>query len=153
MAFGPLGRVVAQVVIAGVAVLARAIPAAYGAALQNARKSGADKAAEEAARKGASFLGKARISKDEALMVLNLSEGEATAEAIQKQYDRYFEANKVEKGGSFYLQSKIYRAKELLDEYVKEKNAEQMKEGRKEEDGSGQEAGRGQDEQEQKSDK
>lgn len=123
MAFGPLGRVVAQVVIAGVAVLARAIPAAYGAALQNARKSGVDKAAE----KGASFLGKARISKDEALMVLNLSEGEATAEAIQKQYDRYFEANKVEKGGSFYLQSKIYRAKELLDEYVKEKNAEIMK--------------------------
>ena len=127
MAFGPLGRVVAQVVIAGIAVLARAIPAAYGAALQNARKSGADKAAEEGLRKGASFLGKARISKDEALMVLNLSEGEATAEAIQKQYDRYFEANKVEKGGSFYLQSKVYRAKELLDEYVKEKNAETMK--------------------------
>jgi import inner membrane translocase subunit TIM16 len=129
MAFGPLGRVVAQVVIAGVAVLARAIPAAYGAALANARKSGADKAAEEAARKGASFLGKARISKDEALQILNLSEGEATAEAVQKQYERYFEANKVEKGGSFYLQSKIYRAKELLDEYVKEKNAEMMKEG------------------------
>lgn len=127
MAFGPLGRVIAQVVIAGVAVLARAIPAAYEAALSNARKSGADKAAEEAARKGASFLGKARISKDEALMVLNLTEGEATVEAIQRQYDRYFEANKVEKGGSFYLQSKIYRAKELLDEYVKEKNAEMMK--------------------------
>mmetsp|Transcript_3647 Transcript_3647/g.6085 ORF Transcript_3647/g.6085 Transcript_3647/m.6085 type:complete len:146 (-) Transcript_3647:786-1223(-) len=131
MAFGPLGRVVAQVVIAGVAVLARAIPAAYGAALANARKSGADKAAEEAARKGASFLGKARISKDEALHVLNLTEGEATAEAIQKQYDRYFEANKVEKGGSFYLQSKVYRAKELLDEYVKEKNAEMMNGGKK----------------------
>mmetsp|Transcript_24931 Transcript_24931/g.39153 ORF Transcript_24931/g.39153 Transcript_24931/m.39153 type:complete len:138 (+) Transcript_24931:81-494(+) len=129
MAFGPLGRVVAQVVLAGVAVLARAIPAAYGAALANARKSGADKAAEEAARKGASFLSKARISRDEALNVLNLSEGEATAEAIQRQYDRYFEANKVEKGGSFYLQSKIYRAKELLDDYVKEKNAEMMKEG------------------------
>ncbi|KAL7438129.1 hypothetical protein ACHAXM_006067 [Skeletonema potamos] len=129
MAFGPLGRVIAQVVIAGVAVLARAIPAAYGAALANARKSGADKAAEEAARKGASFLGKARISKDEALQILNLSEGEATAEAVQKQYERYFEANKVENGGSFYLQSKIFRAKELLDEYVKEKNAEMMKEG------------------------
>ncbi|KAL7528014.1 hypothetical protein ACHAWF_002402 [Thalassiosira exigua] len=131
MAFGPLGRVVAQVVIAGVAILARALPAAYAAALQNARKSGADKAAEEAAQKGASFLGKARMSKDEALMLLNLSDGEATAEAVQRQYERYFEANKVEKGGSFYLQSKVYRAKELLDEYVKEKNAEQTKEGRK----------------------
>ena len=131
MALGPLGKILAQGVVAGIAILARALPAAYAAALQNARKSGADKAATEAAKKGASFLGKARITKDEALMVLNLTEnGTAplTAEAIQKQYDRYFEANKVEKGGSFYLQSKIYRAKELLDEYVKEKNAEQMKE-------------------------
>mmetsp|Transcript_5241 Transcript_5241/g.8239 ORF Transcript_5241/g.8239 Transcript_5241/m.8239 type:complete len:142 (+) Transcript_5241:148-573(+) len=126
MAIGPLGRIIAQGVLAGVAVLARALPAAYAAALQNARKSGADKAAGEAARKGASFLGKARMAKDEALMILNVTEQEATAEAIQKQYERYFEANKVEKGGSFYLQSKIYRAKELLDDYVKEKNAEQM---------------------------
>ena len=131
MALGPLGKILAQGVVAGIAILARALPAAYAAALQNARKSGADKAASEAAKKGASFLGKARITKDEALMVLNLTENETaplTAEAIQKQYDRYFEANKVEKGGSFYLQSKIYRAKELLDEYVKEKNAEKIKE-------------------------
>lgn len=128
MALGPIARILAQGVVAGIAVLARALPAAYAAALQNARKSGADKAAEEAARKGASFLSKARMSKDEALMVLNLSEGEATVEAVQKQYERYFEANKVEKGGSFYLQSKVYRAKELLDDYVKEKNAEKTRE-------------------------
>ena len=141
MAIGPLGRIIAQGVLAGVAVLARALPAAYAAALQNARKSGADKAAGEAARKGASFLGKARMAKDEALLILNVTEQEATAEAIQKQYERYFEANKVEKGGSFYLQSKIYRAKELLDEYVKEKNADQT------------ENGKAQDQQQEKSDK
>ena len=41
-----------------------------------------------------------------------------------KQYDKYFQANAVEKGGSFYLQSKIYRAKEMLDEYIKEKEME-----------------------------
>ena len=28
----------------------------------------------------------------------------------------------MEKGGSFYLQSKVYRAKEMLDEYIKEQN-------------------------------
>ena len=135
MALGPLGRIIAQVVVPAIAILARALPAAYAAALQNARKSGADKAAEEAARKGASFLGKSRMAKDEALMVLNLTEKEASAEAIQKQYERYFEANKVEKGGSFYLQSKVYRAKELLDDFVKEKNAENMEMGRKAEQG------------------
>jgi len=137
MALGPLGRIVVQGVLAGVAVLARALPAAYSAALQNARKSGADKAANEAARKGASFLSKARMETDEALMILNLEEREATAEAILKQYERYFEVNKVENGGSFYLQSKIYRAKELLDEYVKEKNAEQMKDGVEQNDQAG----------------
>jgi len=129
MALGPLGRIIAQGVVAGIAVLARALPAAYAAALQNARKTGADKAANEAARKGASFLGKSRMAKDEALMVMNLTEQEATVEAIQLQYDRYFTANAVENGGSFYVQSKVYRAKELLDDYVKEKNAEQMKNG------------------------
>jgi len=154
MALGPLGRIIAQGVVAGIAVLARALPAAYAQALQNAKKTGADKAAHEAAKKGASFLGKARIQKDEALMVLNLTEKEATAEAVQTQYDRYFAANAVEKGGSFYLQSKIYRAKELLDEYVKEKNAEQMKEEGKSQSSGGQSSGgEGQENQEPKSDK
>ena len=68
------------------------------------------------------------MSKDEALMVLNMSEKEATAEMIQRQYALYFEANKVEKGGSFYVQSKIYRAKELLDDYLKEKQRAENKE-------------------------
>ena len=137
MALGPLGKVIAQGILLGVSILARALPAAYASALANARKTGAEKAAEEAARKGASFLGKARMSRDEALQVLNLSEGEATVEAVQKQYDRYFEANKVENGGSFYLQSKVYRAKELLDEYVAEKNKEQQDAWRKEQEKAG----------------
>ena len=34
-------------------------------------------------------------------------------------------ANDVSKGGSFYLQSKVYRAKELLDEYAAEKKMEE----------------------------
>ena len=41
-----------------------------------------------------------------------------------QQYDKYMAANDVSKGGSFYLQSKVYRAKELLDEYVAEKKME-----------------------------
>lgn len=43
-----------------------------------------------------------------------------------QQFDKYFAANAIEKGGSFYLQSKIYRAKELLDEYEEEKAAEEQ---------------------------
>lgn len=41
-----------------------------------------------------------------------------------QQYDKYFAANDPEKGGSFYLQSKVYRAKEALDEIYMERQAE-----------------------------
>lgn len=44
---------------------------------------------------------------------------------VLQQYDRYFAANSVEKGGSFYLQSKVVRAKEMLDDYIKEKKLEE----------------------------
>lgn len=130
MALGPLGRIIAQSVVAGIAIIARTLPAAYAAALENARKSGTANeasASNDPLTKGASFLGKARMSKDEAYMVLNLSEEDVSKDAtsIQRQYDRYFAANSVENGGSFYVQSKVYRAKELLDEYVNEKKMQE----------------------------
>mmetsp|Transcript_38942 Transcript_38942/g.47455 ORF Transcript_38942/g.47455 Transcript_38942/m.47455 type:complete len:126 (-) Transcript_38942:334-711(-) len=122
MALGPIGRIIAQGVILGVSILARTIPAAYAQALAKARKDGVKEASEIVKRGG--------MRKTEALEILNLSETEATAEAIQKQYDRYFQANAVENGGSFYLQSKIYRAKELLDEYIEEKRKEETEEAK-----------------------
>jgi len=68
----------AQLVVPVVAVLARALPAAYAQALQNARKAGVDHG--EAAR---SML-RRTMSRSEALQILNLTEESATAEAIQK---------------------------------------------------------------------
>ena len=77
---GPLARLFAQLVVPVVAVLARAIPAAYSQALQNARKSGMD---ANTAAQATNFLRKT-MTKEEALQVLNLAEKEATAEAIVK---------------------------------------------------------------------
>eukprot|EP00536_Pseudo-nitzschia_multiseries_P006010 jgi/Psemu1/192121/e_gw1.123.73.1 len=120
MAIGPFARILAQVIVPVVAVLARAIPAAYGQALSNARKAGVD--AQEAA---APVFGKT-ISRSEALMVLNLTEEQVQAdpEVVRQQFEKYFEANDVSKGGSFYLQSKIYRAHELLAEFQKDQQQE-----------------------------
>lgn len=80
MAVGPFARLLAQIVVPVVAVLARALPAAYAQALQNARRAGVD-----AAEASAPVFGK-RISRAEALQVLNLTENEVAAnpEAIQK---------------------------------------------------------------------
>jgi len=125
MAVGPFARILAQVVVPIVAVLARAIPAAYGQALNNARKAGVD--ATEAA---APVFGK-RITRSEALQVLNITEQEVKADPkiVQKQFERYFAANDVKKNGSFYLQSKIYRAHELLMEFQAEKHKQDVNGG------------------------
>jgi len=120
MALGPMAKVIAQAAVMGISILARAIPAAYGAALQNARKGGV-----EAAKSSEGVFTKKRMKLDEALMILNLEQSGVTPEAVQQQYDKYFETNAVEKGGSFYLQSKIYRAKEQLDIFIKEKRQEE----------------------------
>lgn len=77
---GPLVRLLAQIVIPVVAVLARALPAAYAQALQNAKKAGVD-----AAPAAGSMLRKT-VSRSEALQILNLTEKQAVAspEVIQK---------------------------------------------------------------------
>lgn len=74
-----------------------------------------------------------KLSKSEALQILNLTEAEATAETVKKQFEKYFNDNAVEKGGSFYIQSKVYRAKELMDDYLKEKESESQENIKKEE--------------------
>ena len=62
------------------------------------------------------------MSRDEALKILNLDETVAAdkagdrstdldSETIMKRFDTLIEKNQPEKGGSFYLQSKIYFAK------------------------------------------
>jgi mitochondrial import inner membrane translocase subunit TIM16 len=123
MAVGPIARLLAQVIVPVIAIVARALPAAYAQALQNAKKNGT---AAATAASESSLLRKA-ISRSEALQILNLTESEATAEAVQRQYEKYMAANAVKPGtgGSFYLQSKVYRANELLSDFTKQQQHQQ----------------------------
>lgn len=55
---------------------------------------------------------------DEACKILNVKPpagGQASVEEVMDRYKRLFDANNPEKGGSFYLQSKIVRAKERFE--------------------------------------
>eukprot|EP01080_Neovahlkampfia_damariscottae_P006920 gene6920-11083_t len=56
------------------------------------------------------------MTKEEAILILGLNEEkQPTKEFILEKYNRLFKVNDPEKGGSFYIQSKVYRAKEFLD--------------------------------------
>lgn len=54
---------------------------------------------------------------EEAQQILNIDK--LNPEEIQKNFDHLFEVNDKSKSGSFYLQSKVYRAKERIDEELK----------------------------------
>lgn len=53
------------------------------------------------------------ITLEEAQQILNVSK--LDPEEVQKQYEHLFNMNDKAKGGSFYLQSKVFRAKERID--------------------------------------
>lgn len=53
---------------------------------------------------------------DEAMKILNVDE--LDQEKIEKNYKHLFEVNDRKNGGSFYIQSKVYRAKERLDQEI-----------------------------------
>lgn len=82
-----------------------------GAAAQKASK-GAQEGAKRAASN--SVMG---LSLEEAKQILNVQD--LNSELITKNYDHLFKINEKKAGGSFYLQSKVYRAKERLDEELK----------------------------------
>ena len=77
MAIGPIARALAQVAVLGISVLARALPAAYAQALQNARKNGVQGASSAVARTNG-------MKKAEALEILNITEKEYTVEKVKE---------------------------------------------------------------------
>lgn len=54
---------------------------------------------------------------EEAQQILNVEK--IDPEEALKSYEHLFAVNDKSKGGSFYLQSKVFRAKERIDEEVK----------------------------------
>ncbi|KAG9399138.1 mitochondrial import inner membrane translocase subunit TIM16 [Aphanomyces cochlioides] len=120
---GQIARLIANIVIAGAGVVSKAFVQAYQQAVINAKNG-------HTVQQAASVTLKNKMQKDQALEVLNL-QGAPTIAEIEKQFERYFKANEPSKdgGGSYYLQSKIYRAKEaLLKDHPELKTEEKPKE-------------------------
>lgn len=105
-------RIIAQLLVAGATTVARAASQAWAQALQNAHKTGV---AQEAA-KTASKVAKG-ISAQEARQILHV-DPQASWVDVTKRYKHMMEVNK--KYGSFYLESKVYRAWESLDQVYTE---------------------------------
>lgn len=107
-----------QVFVTGARVFGRAFAEAYrhAAASQKYQAAGG-------AGTSANTMSSSGLTLDEACKILNVGPpkgGQANMEAITERFKRLFDLNDPKKGGSFYLQSKILRARERIELEVKE---------------------------------
>ncbi|KEZ42196.1 hypothetical protein SAPIO_CDS6269 [Scedosporium apiospermum] len=112
-------RLITQVVIVGSRIVGRSFLAAYRQAEASSKYARAQaRLNPDAAASGSRGGLGAGMTLEEACKILNVKpprSGEANVQEIADRYKRLFDANDPKKGGSFYLQSKIVRAKERLD--------------------------------------
>ncbi|XP_015246707.1 PREDICTED: coronin-7-like isoform X2 [Cyprinodon variegatus] len=113
-------KYLAQIVVMGVQVVGRA----FARALQQeyAASQAAARARGRTGQQSAAASSISGMSLQEAQQILNLST--LSPEEIQKNYEHLFKVNEKSVGGSFYLQSKVVRAKERLDEELNIQNQE-----------------------------
>ncbi|XP_020387419.1 mitochondrial import inner membrane translocase subunit tim16 [Rhincodon typus] len=119
-----MARYLVQIIIVGAQVVGRAFARAVR------QEMAASKAAAEARGQAGRHPAATNIngmSLQEARQILNVTK--LNTKEIQQNYEHLFKVNDKSVGGSFYLQSKVVRAKERLDEELK---IEEMDQARKE---------------------
>ncbi len=109
-------KLITQVALMGGRIVFNAFRDAYKAAAANAAKNVEAQQSQDANTR---LTG---MSVSEAKLILNLDDGPVTKEDILKvfhfliqKYEQLFDMNDPAQGGSFYLQSKVFRAKERLE--------------------------------------
>ena len=109
-------KFIAQIIIIGGQIIGKAFLQAFKQEFQ----AGAVKAARSSAEgaKQAMDSNIAGMTVEEAKMILNTPD--LSPEKIESTYKYLFEINDKNAGGSFYLQSKVFRAKERLDLELKQ---------------------------------
>lgn len=117
-----MAKYLIQIIVMGTQVVgkafARALRQEIAASREAARRAGGGRQGAQHAAANT----RTGLTLDEALRILNAERTDQT-ELIERNYKYLMEANDRTKGGSFYLQSKIVRAKERIDEELRNQQA------------------------------
>jgi mitochondrial import inner membrane translocase subunit TIM16 len=113
-------RILTQIVITGSRILGRAFTEAYKQAQASSKYAVAAAKDNPQALHNLSSSG---LTLDEACKILNVKPpqgGKANMENVYERFKRLYDLNEPKQGGSFYLQSKILRARERIELEVRE---------------------------------
>lgn len=127
-----MAKYLIQIIIVGSQVIGKAFVRALrqeiAASQEAAKRAGSG---EKGARHIVANV-KSGMTLDEAFRILNVERLE-DSEAIEQNFKYLMEANSKAKGGSFYLQSKIVRAKERIDDEIKNRTEHSKDDSKSEE--------------------
>jgi import inner membrane translocase subunit TIM16 len=127
-------RIITQVVITGTRVLGRAFAEAYKQASASSQYAKHQAKTNPGA---ANTFASNGLTLEEACKILNVKppiKGETNMEDVLERFKKLFDVNDPQKGGSFYLQSKVLRARERIESEVRQaeevaSRADELKEG------------------------
>ncbi|QSL64647.1 hypothetical protein MERGE_001949 [Pneumocystis wakefieldiae] len=110
-------NLIAQIIIVGTQILGRAFVQAYKQAALNAalrhEKNNSSMSSEGSGSMG-NLSDKMGITTNEACQILNIKKMPIELSDVIKRYEYLYKTNDPKNGGSLYLQSKIFWAKERL---------------------------------------
>ena len=109
-------RIITQVVFSGARIIGRAVSESYRQAAASQKYAAANQKSG-----GGSAFASSNITMEEACKILNVGPskmGQIDLEFVTERFKRLFDLNDPKKGGSFYLQSKILRARERIEREV-----------------------------------
>ncbi|XP_075880373.1 mitochondrial import inner membrane translocase subunit tim16 [Nelusetta ayraudi] len=120
-----MAKYLAQIIVMGAQVVGRAF--ARAVRQEYVASQAAAQARGQSSQQSAAASSITGMSLQEAQQILNMST--LSPEEVQKNYDHLFKVNDKSVGGSFYLQSKVVRAKERLEEelYIQSEHQEKQK--------------------------
>ncbi|CAJ0598120.1 unnamed protein product [Cylicocyclus nassatus] len=117
-----------KVVLAAGEAVAKALTRAVREEIRQSQQAAARHATQTGqsaseAKESANANARMGISLEESLKILDVKPP-IDPDEVAKKYEHLFEINDKTKGGSFYLQSKVYRAKERIDEELRRQGIE-----------------------------
>lgn len=129
-------RIIAQIVLTGGRVFGKAFAEAYKQAQTSSQFA---KAAAKGNGSGATHtFASSGLTLDEACKILNVKPpmgGKTDMTAVMDRFKKLYDLNDSKKGGSFYIQSKVLRARERIEMEVRDAERKaafekEIKEGR-----------------------
>lgn len=129
-------RILIQIVASSSRVLGRAVTAAWRQASATHAYNATNPSDMRSAASRASTLALSGLTLSEACQILNVKppkRGETDMTHVLGRFKQLFDANEVANGGSFYLQSKVLRARERIEREIadgeEEREQEKLREG------------------------